>query len=177
MEYIIYNKPNLYKNFKVNFLYTWVIDYLTNRRYIKFQNYYFLFYVYKIILKNNNYLIKYNCIKKIIKFKTFNIILKNLKYTKRIIKLTGVGYKLNLTNDRQIISIMMGYSHKIYIKFPVTISYVLSHNNTCLELSSYNYILLTSIIAKLKTLHKFDPYKGKGFKLIEELFVPKFYKK
>lgn len=90
-------------------------------------------------------------------------------YTKQM-ELIGVGYRATATG--QVLELSLGYSHAIYIKLPqeVKVEAKMERNKAPLiTLSSYDKQLLGQVCAKIRSLRKPEPYKGKGIKFVGEV--------
>jgi len=80
-------------------------------------------------------------------------------------ELVGVGYKAD--NNGQILELSLGYSHHIYMELPkeVSIETVTQRGkNPLIKLASADKQLLGQVAAKIRSLRKPEPYKGKGIK-------------
>eukprot|EP01132_Coremiostelium_polycephalum_P003004 gene3004-3752_t len=89
-------------------------------------------------------------------------------FTKSL-ELVGVGYKAS-TQDNMI-DFDLGYSHKIYFVVPPEIQVkaeTVKGKNPIVHLEGIDKQLLGQIAAKLKTLRKVEPYKGKGIRYVGE---------
>lgn len=76
--------------------------------------------------------------------------------------LNGVGYRfVSIKNNPQILQLLLGYSHSMYIKLPVEIqiSYI---NYSNIYLSSTDYAKLNIVSNIIKSTRSPDAYKGKG---------------
>lgn len=85
-------------------------------------------------------------------------------------ELVGVGYRANATG--QVLELALGYSHAIYIKLPqeVKVETVSERNkNPLIILTSDDKQLLGQVCAKIRSLRKPEPYKGKGIKFVGEV--------
>ena len=85
-------------------------------------------------------------------------------------ELVGVGYKVS--NDAQIISLSLGYSHEIYFQVPAEVSVTtetVKGKNPTLILQSADKQLIGHIAAKIRSMRKPEPYKGKGIKFSGEV--------
>lgn len=81
----------------------------------------------------------------------------------------GVGYKVDLNG--QVLQFSLGYSHDIYFRLPEEIKaevIVERKNNPILVLRSYDKQLIGHVAAKVRSLRKPEPYKGKGIKFVGE---------
>jgi large subunit ribosomal protein L6 len=82
----------------------------------------------------------------------------------------GVGYRVEA--KEQILEMSLGYSHDIHIMLPkeikATTDAVKKGQNPVLTLTSHDKQLLGMVAAKLRSLRKPEPYKGKGIKFVGE---------
>lgn len=85
-------------------------------------------------------------------------------------ELVGVGYKAS--NQGQILEMNLGYSHNIFLEIPkevkITTETVKGKNPT-ITLESYDKQLIGQVAAKIRSLRKPEPYKGKGVKFVGEV--------
>ena len=89
---------------------------------------------------------------------------------KRELELVGVGYRATATG--QIIDLALGYSHNIIFEVPKEVKAVTTAEkgqNPRIILESNDRQLLGQVAAKLRSLRKPEPYKGKGVKFAEEI--------
>ncbi len=89
------------------------------------------------------------------------------KTTQEII---GVGYKA--TANGQILELSLGYSHNIVMELPKEIKVETTSErgkNPTIVLQSYDKQLLGQVAAKIRSLRKPEPYKGKGIRFINEI--------
>ncbi len=80
-------------------------------------------------------------------------------------ELVGVGYKAEAKG--QLLDLSLGYSHHIYIELPpeIKVETVSERGkNPQLKMSSIDKQLLGQVAAKIRSLRKPEPYKGKGIK-------------
>ncbi len=80
-------------------------------------------------------------------------------------ELVGVGYKAEAKG--QLLELSLGYSHHIYLQIPdeVKVETVTERGkNPLIKLSSVDKQLLGQVAAKIRSLRKPEPYKGKGVK-------------
>jgi large subunit ribosomal protein L6 len=84
-------------------------------------------------------------------------------------ELVGVGYKASATG--QLLDLSLGYSHNILIELPSEISVQTTaekgKNNTII-LKSVDRQLIGQVAAKIRSLRKPEPYKGKGIRFTGE---------
>ncbi len=81
----------------------------------------------------------------------------------------GVGYKCEVKG--QIIEMSLGYSHDIHVMIPVEVkaeAVTEKKNNPILTLKSIDKQLVGQVAAKIRSLRKPEPYKGKGIKFVGE---------
>ncbi len=75
----------------------------------------------------------------------------------------GVGYKVTATG--QLLEINLGFSHHIYLEVPPEVkaeSTAERGKNPTLKLTSCDKQLVGQIAAKIRSMRKPEPYKGKG---------------
>lgn len=84
-------------------------------------------------------------------------------------ELVGVGYKASANG--QILELSLGYSHNILLELPKEITVQTTaekgKNNTII-MKSYDRQLLGQVAAKIRSLRKPEPYKGKGIRFAGE---------
>ncbi len=89
---------------------------------------------------------------------------------KKEMELVGVGYRAAATG--QVLELSLGYSHAIYIKLPKEIKVEAKterNKNPLIILESDDKQLLGQVCAKIRSLRKPEPYKGKGIKFVGEV--------
>ncbi|MDE7412428.1 MAG: 50S ribosomal protein L6 [Muribaculaceae bacterium] len=89
---------------------------------------------------------------------------------KKEMELVGVGYRA--TSTGQVLELALGFSHAIYIKLPKEIKVEAKserNKNPLIILESYDKQLLGQVCAKIRSLRKPEPYKGKGIKFVGEI--------
>ncbi len=89
---------------------------------------------------------------------------------KKEMELVGVGYRANATG--QVLELSLGYSHSIFIKLPQEIKVEAKserNKNPLIILESSDKQLLGQVCAKIRSLRKPEPYKGKGIKFVGEV--------
>ena len=89
---------------------------------------------------------------------------------KKEMELVGVGYRANATG--QVLELSLGYSHAIYIKLPPEVKVEAKterNKNPLIILESSDKQLLGQVCAKIRSLRKPEPYKGKGIKFVGEV--------
>ena len=85
-------------------------------------------------------------------------------------ELVGVGYRATATG--QVLELALGYSHAIYIKLPPEVKVEAKserNKNPLIIHESDDKQLLGQICAKIRSLRKPEPYKGKGIKFVGEI--------
>jgi large subunit ribosomal protein L6 len=88
---------------------------------------------------------------------------------KKDLELVGVGYKA--TNQGQVLELSLGYSHSIYFALPEEISVKTETpkgKNPLVSLEGIDKELIGQVAAKIKSLRKVEPYKGKGVRFVGE---------
>ena len=84
--------------------------------------------------------------------------------------LVGVGYRAAATG--QVLELSLGFSHAIYIKLPPEVKVEAKserNKNPLIILESDDKQLLGQVCAKIRSLRKPEPYKGKGIKFVGEV--------
>ena len=90
-------------------------------------------------------------------------------YTKTL-ELVGVGYKA--AHQGNLLDLALGYSHNIVVEIPKECTVVTAQEkgkNPKITLSSIDKQLLGQVAAKIRSLRKPEPYKGKGIKFEGEI--------
>ena len=85
-------------------------------------------------------------------------------------ELVGVGYRATATG--QVLELSLGFSHAIYIKLPKEVKVEAKterNKNPLIILESDDKQLLGQVCAKIRSLRKPEPYKGKGIKFVGEV--------
>ena len=82
----------------------------------------------------------------------------------RILEIVGVGYRAELKGRTAVFN--LGYSHPISLDLPEGIDVKIE--KTKIQLSGIDKHLLGMTAAKIRSLRKPEPYKGKGIKYAEE---------
>lgn len=88
---------------------------------------------------------------------------------KKELELVGVGYKANVQNN--VLELNLGYSHSIYFAVPQEIKITAETQkgkNPLVTVEGIDKQLVGQIAAKIKSLRKVEPYKGKGIRFVGE---------
>ena len=86
------------------------------------------------------------------------------------LELVGVGYRAE--SNGQLLDLVLGYSHHIYLQLPpeVKVQAVTDkRSNPTVTLKSHDKQLLGMVAAKIRSFRMPEPYKGKGIKFDGEL--------
>ncbi len=89
---------------------------------------------------------------------------------KKELELVGVGYKA--ANQGNILDLALGYSHNILFEIPKELKITTAQEkgkNPTITLESIDKQLLGQVCAKIRSLRKPEPYKGKGVKFVGEV--------
>ncbi len=89
---------------------------------------------------------------------------------KRDLELVGVGYKAS--NAGNTLDLALGYSHNIVFEVPKELKVATvteKGKNPIISLEGIDKQLLGAVAAKLRSLRKPEPYKGKGVKYTDEV--------
>lgn len=84
-------------------------------------------------------------------------------------ELVGVGYKAEMQGN--VLQMSLGYSHDIYLALPSEIAATAvteKKGNPIITLKSTDKQLIGQVAAKIRSLRKPEPYKGKGIKFVGE---------
>lgn len=85
-------------------------------------------------------------------------------------ELVGVGYRVEVKG--QLLEFNLGYSHDIHFEIPQEVKAVAEAvkkgANPVLTLKSHDKQLIGAVAAKIRSLRKPEPYKGKGIKFVGE---------
>ena len=88
---------------------------------------------------------------------------------KKQLELVGVGYRAR--NSGQKLELALGFSHNVIFEIPAEVKIETQSEkgqNPIITLSSIDNQLLGIIAAKIRSLRKPEPYKGKGIKFVGE---------
>lgn len=88
----------------------------------------------------------------------------------RDLDIHGVGFRAEKKGAR-FIRLDLGYSHPIYFELPALVE--ANVQQTAIQLSSPDKELVGQVAAKIRSLRKPEPYKGKGIKYKEERIIRK----
>jgi large subunit ribosomal protein L6 len=89
---------------------------------------------------------------------------------KKQLELVGVGYKA--VNQGQLLDLSLGYSHNIVIEIPKELKVATlteKGSNPKIMLEGIDNQLLGQVAAKIRSLRKPEPYKGKGVRYSDEV--------
>jgi large subunit ribosomal protein L6 len=90
-------------------------------------------------------------------------------YTKKL-ELIGVGFKA--ANQGNVLDLALGYSHNIIFEVPKELKVTteqLKGQNPTITLEGYDRQLIGAVAAKIRSLRKPEPYKGKGVRYSGEI--------
>jgi large subunit ribosomal protein L6 len=88
---------------------------------------------------------------------------------KKQLELVGVGYRAKVQG--QLLELALGYSHPIVFEMPKEIKVdALSEKgkNPTITLESHDKQVIGLVAAKIRSLRKPEPYKGKGVRYVGE---------
>ena len=89
---------------------------------------------------------------------------------KKQLELVGVGYKA--TSQGNLLDLSLGYSHNIVFEIPKELKVTTSQEkgqNPMISFESIDKQLIGQVCAKIRSLRKPEPYKGKGVKFAGEV--------
>ena len=84
-------------------------------------------------------------------------------------ELVGVGYRAEAKG--QVLEMSLGYSHDIHFLIPNEVKVETKterRSNPIITLTSVDKQLIGQVAAKIRSLRKPEPYKGKGIKFVGE---------
>jgi large subunit ribosomal protein L6 len=99
----------------------------------------------------------------------FNMMEGVSKGYKRNMELIGVGFKANAQSN--VLELSLGYSHNVFLAIPSEIKIQTVQEkggNPTIILEGYDKQLIGQVAAKIKSLRKVEPYKGKGIRFVGE---------
>lgn len=85
------------------------------------------------------------------------------------LELVGVGFKATATGN--ILELSLGYSHNIFLALPQEIAakaVTEKGKNPIVTLEGIDKQLIGQVAAKIRSLRKVEPYKGKGVRFVDE---------
>ena len=89
---------------------------------------------------------------------------------KKELQLVGVGYKATVSG--QFLDLNLGYSHNIYMQIPKEVTATAETKkgkDPIVTLESIDKELIGQVAAKIRSLRKIEPYKGKGVRFVGEV--------
>lgn len=89
-------------------------------------------------------------------------------------ELVGVGYKAEAKG--QLLELTLGYSHNVTFELPVEVKVMTvteRGKNPIIKLTSHDKQLIGAVAAKIRSLRKPEPFKGKGIKYVGEILRKK----
>jgi large subunit ribosomal protein L6 len=89
---------------------------------------------------------------------------------KKQLELIGVGFKA--ANTGNLLDLSLGYSHNIIFEIPKEVSVTTlteKGKNPNITLEGIDYQLIGAVAAKIRSLRKPEPYKGKGVRYMGEI--------
>ena len=90
-----------------------------------------------------------------------NAVIGSSKGYEKILELVGVGYRAALKGKQ--LNLQLGYSHDINFDIPEGIKIVVE-KQTIIKISGSDKQQVGTVISKIKSFRKPDPYKGKGIR-------------
>jgi len=85
------------------------------------------------------------------------------------LEVIGVGYRVTMNGG--VLELNLGFSHPIYFVPPDDISVEVdtkSRKNAIIKISGINKEMVGQVAAKIRSLRKPEPYKGKGIRYLDE---------
>ncbi len=84
-------------------------------------------------------------------------------------EIVGVGYKAS--NQGNILELSLGYSHAVFVQIPNELKVTTAMEkgqNPKVTLEGIDKELIGQVSAKIRSLRKIEPYKGKGIRFVGE---------
>jgi large subunit ribosomal protein L6 len=84
-------------------------------------------------------------------------------------ELVGVGYKANA--QANVLELSLGFSHNVFVAIPIEVkvtAFQEKGGNPTIVLEGIDKQLVGQVAAKIKSLRKVEPYKGKGIRFTGE---------
>jgi large subunit ribosomal protein L6 len=85
------------------------------------------------------------------------------------LELVGVGYRANVQNN--VLELTLGYSHNIFLQVPTELKVTADNpkgKSPLVILEGIDKQLIGDVAAKIRSLRKIEPYKGKGIRFVGE---------
>lgn len=85
------------------------------------------------------------------------------------LEVIGVGYKASVANN--VLELNLGYSHNVFVAIPPEIKVTAvteKGQNPKVSLEGSDKQLIGDVAAKIRSLRKVEPYKGKGIRFVGE---------
>lgn len=98
-----------------------------------------------------------------------NMIIGVTQGFKKSLEVVGIGYKAEI--EKNILKLNLGYSHLILFYFPEEIKIKTKSTKEkkyIIEVEGIDKQLVGQVSAKIRSLKKPEPYKGKGIKFLDE---------
>ena len=89
--------------------------------------------------------------------------------SKMELEVVGVGYRASVSG--QNLEMSLGYSHNVLVALPAEVKVAAQSErgkNPLVTLESIDKQLIGQVAAKIRSLRKIEPYKGKGIKFVGE---------
>jgi large subunit ribosomal protein L6 len=87
------------------------------------------------------------------------------------LELVGVGYRAEVLPNN-VLNLVLGYSHHTYLQLPPEVNVEAvsdKRSNPVITLKCIDKQLIGQVAAKIRSLRKPEPYKGKGIKFVGEV--------
>ena len=90
-----------------------------------------------------------------------NAVIGSVKGYEKTLELIGVGYRAALKGNQ--LNLQLGYSHDVNYDIPEGIK-ISVEKQTTLKITGFDKQLVGSVVSKIKTFRKIEPYNGKGIR-------------
>jgi large subunit ribosomal protein L6 len=122
-----------------------------------------------LLIKGTNNSRKVNAFRGLTRSLVNNMVIGVEKGFKKKLVVEGVGYKVDIKKDT--ITLNVGYSQPVDFLLPKGISATIDKSEITLE--SIDKELLGLTAAKIRSIRKPEPYKGKGIRYVDEHIIRK----
>ena len=95
-----------------------------------------------------------------------NMVLGVTEGFSKTVVLKGIGYKI--VPKGQDLEISVGFSHTILFKGAEGITFTVEDNGTTVTVTGIDKQLVGDMAARIRSIKVVEPYKGKGFKYVDE---------
>jgi len=125
----------------------------------------------KIILSRSNETKRHKSLHGLYRALINNMVEGVVKGYEKKLELVGVGFRAEMLPNN-VLDLVLGYAHHTYLQLPPEIKAEAKsdkRSNPIVTLRSIDKQLIGQVAAKIRSLRKPEPYKGKGVKFVGEV--------